>query len=149
MLGKDTHNILNLIGFGGVAAAVYGGATDQNTVLAIAGGIAAACFFGAYRTMANKVSDMEGDEVHSAIWRGQDDIHDRMNKIEERIDDCVKTSVFNDTVRSLNNDIESNERDNGLAIDAIYRHIDSVSDGINRRFDATELTAACSDKRSK
>lgn len=150
MFGKDTHNILNLIGFGGIATAIYGGVTDQNTILAIAGGVALASFYGAYRTMAQKVSELTEEETRNSMWRAQDTIHDRINELEGRLDSCVKTAVFDDALRAVHSEIEKNEAECGRSFDAVYRHIDSVSGDLNRRLHEAEIACSdCSGKRSK
>lgn len=154
--GVDT--VLNFAGFAAAGVAAYAAFDGKWKITAIAAGTGLLCLYGAVQILKDHLNEKKKEEDFDTIWRENDHIHERINSLENRVDQCVKTSKFDITVDEIH-------RNHGSDLDAVYRHIDSTNDenmrtlqgevdGIHRRIDAVDdsiasCETACSGKRGK
>ena len=150
MIDKNfgVNSIFSVLGIASTGVGVYALATEQSTtVVATAGAAAILCFYGAYRAVESRLEKVAEDEDRNERWRENDELHQRISKVEDRIDGLVTQNAFNNAVRETNESISSLRTDTNLDNEAVYRHISEEVRELNHRIDGVESGHACVEKR--
>lgn len=143
----STDTVLNFAGFAAAGVAAYGAFDGKMKIAAIAAGAGLLCLYGSVQLLKEKLAEKKADEERDQMWRENDNIHERINTVEERVNRRVDQSNFDDVVRDIYAKIENTHRDFGLDQDAVYRHISEECREIHNRIDSVESGTACSSKR--
>jgi len=143
----STDTVLNFAGFAAAGVAAYGAFDGNMKIAAIAAGAGLLCLYGSVRLLKDKLAEKKSDEDRDQMWRENDNIHERINTVEERLTRRVDQSTFDDAVRDIHNNIDNIRRDISLDNDAIYRHISEECREIHSRIDLAECGTACTSKR--
>lgn len=147
-IGTDT--ILNFAGFAAAGVAAYAAFDSKWKITAIAAGAGLLCLYGSVQLLKDKLAENKAEEERDQMWRENDNIHERINKVESRIDTCVAARDHSDDLRGIYDSIEEIKRDNRADVDAIYRYIDVKADEINRTIEGIDCAytgTACGSKR--
>lgn len=143
----STDTVLNFAGFAAAGVAAYGAFDGKMKIAAIAAGAGLLCLYGSVQLLKEKLAEKKAEEERDQMWRENENIHERINAVEQRINRRVDQSTFDDTVRDIHSKIEDIQRDIGLDQDAVYRHIAEESRDIHSRIDSVECGTACTSKR--
>lgn len=144
----SVDTVLNFAGFAAAGVAAYSAFDGEWKITAIAAGAGLLCLYGAVQNLKDRLNDKKKQEDFDTIWRENDLVHERINKLEERLDGCVTQNTFDGCIKDVYSKISETERDNGLNFDAVYRHItDEVSDINTRIENCDSVETACYSKR--
>lgn len=145
--GVDT--VLNFAGFAAAGVAAYAAFDGKWKITAIAAGAGLLCLYGAVQTLKDHLNEKKKEEDFDTIWRENDHVHERINKLEDRLDKCVSVTTIETVVGDINRKIETQIVDTQHDFDAVYRHISDESREIHSRIDevSSDCVTACSSKR--
>ena len=149
--GVDT--VLNFAGFAAAGVAAYSAFDGKWKITAIAAGAGLLCLYGAVQILKDRLNEKKKEEDFDTIWRENDHVHERINKLEDRLDTVmnngVSTNTFDGAIQDLHQKIDNNSDNTSRDFDAVYRHIGDEMREVNYRIDSVDIGTACSGKRSK
>lgn len=141
----STENIFGFVAFAAAGLGTYAAFDQRWRVAAFAGGASLLSLYFAYNAVKARLQEKKDDEKHDLIWKENDALHQRINSLEDRIDQCVKASALDNKVRDLDSKFDDIDRN----FDAVYRHIGEECRDIHSRIDevGSDCVTACSGKR--
>jgi hypothetical protein len=147
----SVDTVLNFAGFAAAGVAVYAAFDGNLKITAIAAGTGLLCLYGAVQSLKDRLSDKKKEEEFETVWRENDHVHERISKLEERLDSVVNKGVsaitFDGEIQNIHSKIDNTYGDVSRDFDAVYRHISDEVREINYRLDAVDSGSACSSKR--
>jgi len=143
-----SENVLGFVGFAAIGVAAYAAIDNKLQIAGVAAGVGVLCFYGATKVLKECLNQKKHQEDFDVVWRENDNIHERISKLEERLDGCVEQSTFDGRIKDVYSKISEAHRDSGQDFDAVYRHISDVTSEIETRIDnCGSFQTACHSKR--
>ena len=132
----NTFSVNDVFGYVGVVAIGVAGYAwfDGNYNFALASVSVGA--FAFYATMANLkegLAKSQRQDQDDSRQRETDDIRNELNKLRNHMDSRLKQTTFDDCIRELHQDRESDQRDTSDQFAAVYRHIETEINGVSMK----------------
>ena len=137
-----TFSVNDVVGYMGMAAIGVAGYSwfDGNYNFALASVSVGA--FAFYATMTNlKEGLAENHRQSQDDYRQREtaDIRNELNKLRNHMDSRVKQTTFDDCIRELHQDRESDQRETADQFGGVYRHIETEINGVSMKREADAM----------
>ena len=131
-----TVSVNDVFGYVGVAAIGVAGYAwfDGNHNFALASvSVGAFAFYATIANLKERLAESQRQGQDDSRRRETDDIRNELNKLRNHIDSRVKQTTFDECIREIHQDRESDQRDTSHQFEAVYRHIETEINGVSMK----------------
>ena len=127
---NDVFGYMGVAAFGVAGYAWFAGNHDSALVSVIVGAVA---FWSSIANLKEKLAENDRQIQDDSRRREKAEIFNELNKLRNHMDSRVKQTTFDDCIRELHQDRESDQRDTSYQFEAVYRHIETEINGVSMK----------------